>query len=200
MIPTARRAAYSAFPLASPRLMEPVLAVGDPDARGLHVRGVQRALKRRGHVVADAPKPGTPVYTVKALLRRSIFRVRNRLAISQARRSGRATSTTGRWCRGPAGPVHRAAAARALAGAQHLARVHGQDAPPKGHERGREREQVFRRRVARQELAAQDADGAPRGQRDGEPACLRFFFFFLVKVKQGGVVFTSQKRSSTHAL
>jgi translation elongation factor EF-G len=24
--------------------------------------------KRRGHVIADAPKPGTPVYTVKALL------------------------------------------------------------------------------------------------------------------------------------
>jgi len=68
MIPTARRAAYSAFLLASPRLMEPVMAVEIQTPADCMSAVYNVLSKRRGHVVADAPKPGTPVYTVKALL------------------------------------------------------------------------------------------------------------------------------------
>jgi U5 small nuclear ribonucleoprotein component len=68
IIPTARRAAYSAFLLASPRLMEPVYfveVVAPADA----VQAVYTVLsRRRGHVSKDAPIPGTPFYTVSGYI------------------------------------------------------------------------------------------------------------------------------------
>ncbi|KAL6047985.1 U5 small nuclear ribonucleoprotein component [Balamuthia mandrillaris] len=68
MIPTARRVAYSAFLLATPRLMEPVYHVeiqAPPDC----VAPIYTVLsRRRGHVTQDEPKPGTPLYTIKAYL------------------------------------------------------------------------------------------------------------------------------------
>lgn len=68
IIPTARRVAYSAFLMATPRMMEPycfveVLAPADC------VSAVYTVLaKRRGHVTQDAPVPGSPLYTIKAFL------------------------------------------------------------------------------------------------------------------------------------
>ncbi|KAH9397028.1 U5 small nuclear ribonucleoprotein component [Tyrophagus putrescentiae] len=68
IIPTARRVAYSAFLMATPRLMEPynfveVLAPADC------VPSVYTVLaKRRGHITQDVPVPGSPLYTVKAFI------------------------------------------------------------------------------------------------------------------------------------
>ncbi|XP_052246978.1 116 kDa U5 small nuclear ribonucleoprotein component-like [Dreissena polymorpha] len=68
IIPTARRVAYSAFLMATPRMMEPyyfveVLAPADC------VSAVYTVLaKRRGHVTQDSPVPGSPLYTIKAFL------------------------------------------------------------------------------------------------------------------------------------
>ncbi|KAL3318092.1 U5 small nuclear ribonucleoprotein component [Cichlidogyrus casuarinus] len=68
IIPTARRVAYSAFLMATPRLMEPyylveVLAPADC------VSAVYAVLaKRRGHVTHDAPVSGSPLYLIKAFL------------------------------------------------------------------------------------------------------------------------------------
>ena len=68
VIPTARRTAYSAFLVAAPRLMEPVFQV-EIQAPADVVQAVYPVLaRRRGHVVQDAPKPGTPFYTVKAFI------------------------------------------------------------------------------------------------------------------------------------
>ena len=68
VIPTARRVAYSALLMASPRLMEPVYYVevmAPPDT----IEAVFTVLtKRRGHVTSDEPKPGTPFYVVKAYI------------------------------------------------------------------------------------------------------------------------------------
>jgi U5 small nuclear ribonucleoprotein component len=68
VIPTARRVAYSALLLASPRLMEPVYALEaltTPEA----VAEVYRVLApRRGHIVSDAPVPGTPWVLVKGFV------------------------------------------------------------------------------------------------------------------------------------
>ncbi|KAK8203620.1 P-loop containing nucleoside triphosphate hydrolase protein [Phyllosticta capitalensis] len=68
VIPTARRACYSAFLMASPRLMEPVYAcnmIGPADA----VSSLYTVLaRRRGHVLQDGPIAGTPLYKVKGLL------------------------------------------------------------------------------------------------------------------------------------
>ncbi|EXJ57009.1 elongation factor 2 [Cladophialophora yegresii CBS 114405] len=68
IIPTARRAVYSSFLMAGPRLMEPVYSVhmtGPADA----VSGLYTVLmKRRGHVVSDGPVAGTPLYAAKALI------------------------------------------------------------------------------------------------------------------------------------
>jgi len=68
VIPTARRVAYSAFLTASPRLMEPVYSV-EILAPAECLAAVHSTLaRRRGHVVGDAPRPGTPLTTVEALL------------------------------------------------------------------------------------------------------------------------------------
>ncbi|KAJ8606050.1 hypothetical protein MRB53_041248 [Persea americana] len=68
IIPTARRACYSSFLMAGPRLMEPVYActmLGPDDT----VTALYNVLaKRRGHVLADSAVPGTPLYTVKGLI------------------------------------------------------------------------------------------------------------------------------------
>ncbi|KAK5723942.1 hypothetical protein LTR17_013784 [Elasticomyces elasticus] len=68
IIPTARRACYSAFLMAGPRLMEPVYGctmLGPANA----VSALYTVLaRRRGHVLSDAPVPGTPLYSVKGLV------------------------------------------------------------------------------------------------------------------------------------
>jgi U5 small nuclear ribonucleoprotein component len=68
VIPTARRVAYSAFLLATPRIMEPVFAteiLAPADA----IQAIYAVLaRRRGHITSDAPKPGTPFYVVKGYL------------------------------------------------------------------------------------------------------------------------------------
>ncbi|CAI8001674.1 116 kDa U5 small nuclear ribonucleoprotein component [Geodia barretti] len=68
IIPTARRVAYSAFLMATPRLMEPYYYV-EVQAPADCVSSVYTVLaRRRGHVTQDAPVPGSPLYTIKAFL------------------------------------------------------------------------------------------------------------------------------------
>ncbi|PKI66741.1 110 kDa U5 small nuclear ribonucleoprotein component CLO [Punica granatum] len=68
IIPTARRVAYSSFLLATPRLMEPVYYVEIQTPIDC-VSAIYTVLsRRRGHVTADVPQPGTPSYIVKAFL------------------------------------------------------------------------------------------------------------------------------------
>jgi U5 small nuclear ribonucleoprotein component len=68
IIPTARRACYSSFLMASPRLMEPVYTcsmTGPADS----VSSLYTLLaKRRGHVLSDTHIAGTPLYHVKGLI------------------------------------------------------------------------------------------------------------------------------------
>lgn len=68
IIPTARRAVYSSFLMAAPRLMEPIYTVamtGPSDG----IASLYTVLtKRRGHVVSDGPVAGTPLYAARALL------------------------------------------------------------------------------------------------------------------------------------
>ncbi|KAF2155797.1 P-loop containing nucleoside triphosphate hydrolase protein [Myriangium duriaei CBS 260.36] len=68
IIPTARRACYSSFLMASPRLMEPIYScsmIGPANAVGSFYTVLAR---RRGHVLQDVPIAGTPLYTVKGLI------------------------------------------------------------------------------------------------------------------------------------
>ncbi|XP_041973849.1 116 kDa U5 small nuclear ribonucleoprotein component [Aricia agestis] len=68
IIPTARRVAYSAFLMATPRLMEPYLFV-EVQAPADCVSAVYTVLaKRRGHVTQDAPVAGSPLYIIKAFV------------------------------------------------------------------------------------------------------------------------------------
>jgi U5 small nuclear ribonucleoprotein component len=68
IIPTARRVAYSAFLLATPRLMEPV-QFSEIECPADCVAAIYNVLsRRRGHVVRDLPKPGSPMYVVHAYL------------------------------------------------------------------------------------------------------------------------------------
>eukprot|EP01114_Cavostelium_apophysatum_P008768 TRINITY_DN2152_c0_g1_i2.p1 TRINITY_DN2152_c0_g1~~TRINITY_DN2152_c0_g1_i2.p1 ORF type:complete len:970 (-),score=294.30 TRINITY_DN2152_c0_g1_i2:64-2973(-) len=68
IIPTARRVAYSSFLMATPRLMEPVYFV-EIQAPADCVAAIYNVLsKRRGHVTQDAPKPGSPLYSIKAYI------------------------------------------------------------------------------------------------------------------------------------
>eukprot|EP01132_Coremiostelium_polycephalum_P006280 gene6280-7825_t len=68
IVPAARSVVHSSFLVATPRLMEPVFAVeiiSPPDC----IPGVETVLsRRRGHIVRDYPKPGTPLHITKALL------------------------------------------------------------------------------------------------------------------------------------
>jgi len=68
VIPTARRVAYSAFLSARPRLMEPIYLVdilSPPDAITAIYNVLQR---RRGHVVEEKKKEGSPLYQVRAYI------------------------------------------------------------------------------------------------------------------------------------
>ncbi|XP_065839925.1 116 kDa U5 small nuclear ribonucleoprotein component-like [Oscarella lobularis] len=68
IIPTSRRVAYSAFLMATPRLMEPYYYV-EVQAPADCVSAVYTVLaKRRGHVTQDAPVPGSPLYGIKAFI------------------------------------------------------------------------------------------------------------------------------------
>lgn len=68
LIPAARRACYSSFLMASPRLLEPVMAV-EVEAPAATVSAVYNVLaRRRGHVTSDFPRPGTPMYTVRGFV------------------------------------------------------------------------------------------------------------------------------------
>uniref|UniRef100_H2YSS5 116 kDa U5 small nuclear ribonucleoprotein component n=1 Tax=Ciona savignyi TaxID=51511 RepID=H2YSS5_CIOSA len=83
IIPTSRRVAYSAFLMATPRLMEPYMFV-EVIAPADCVSAVYTVLARRrdrvcpvqcaceyqqkGHVTQDAPVPGSPLYTIKAFI------------------------------------------------------------------------------------------------------------------------------------
>ncbi|KAI6190938.1 Tr-type G domain-containing protein [Aphelenchoides bicaudatus] len=68
IIPTSRRCAYSAFLMATPRLMEPYYSV-EVIAPADCVSAVYTVLsKRRGHVTTDAPIPGSPLYIIKAFI------------------------------------------------------------------------------------------------------------------------------------
>lgn len=68
IIPTARRVAYSAFLMATPRLMEPYFFV-EVEAPADCVSAVYTVLaRRRGHVTQDAPVPGSPLYIIKAFM------------------------------------------------------------------------------------------------------------------------------------
>lgn len=68
MIPTARRVAYSAFLMATPRLMEPYYFV-EVQAPADCVSAVYTVLsKRRGHITQDIPVPGNLLYIVRAFL------------------------------------------------------------------------------------------------------------------------------------
>mmetsp|Transcript_60870 Transcript_60870/g.188467 ORF Transcript_60870/g.188467 Transcript_60870/m.188467 type:complete len:986 (+) Transcript_60870:87-3044(+) len=68
IIPTSRRVAYSAFLLATPRLMEPV-QFSEIECPADCVAAIYNVLsRRRGHVVRDLPKPGSPMYMVHAYL------------------------------------------------------------------------------------------------------------------------------------
>lgn len=68
IIPTARRVAYSSFLMATPRLMEPIYYV-EIQAPADCVAPIYTVLsRRRGHVTQDEPKPGSPLYTVRAYI------------------------------------------------------------------------------------------------------------------------------------
>lgn len=68
IIPTARRAIYSSVLLATPRLLEPILLT-EIICSGDSVSAVYNVLsRRRGHVLKDFPKVGTPLYMVHAYI------------------------------------------------------------------------------------------------------------------------------------
>ncbi|TGO61768.1 hypothetical protein BOTNAR_0124g00190 [Botryotinia narcissicola] len=68
IIPTSRRACYSSFLMASPRLMEPVYScsmTGPADS----VTSLYTVLaRRRGHVLSDGPIAGIPLYRVSGFI------------------------------------------------------------------------------------------------------------------------------------
>jgi U5 small nuclear ribonucleoprotein component len=68
IIPTSRRACYSSFLMANPRLMEPVYScsmTGPSEAKSNLYTVLAR---RRGHVLQDEPIAGTPLYNVRGLI------------------------------------------------------------------------------------------------------------------------------------
>ena len=68
IIPTARRVYYAAYLLADPRIMEPVYLV-DIQAPENAIGGIYSTLNaRRGTVISQENRPGTPLYQVKAHL------------------------------------------------------------------------------------------------------------------------------------
>jgi elongation factor 2 len=68
IIPTARRCLYACMLTAEPRLMEPVYLVEIQCPEGA-MGGIYSCLnRRRGHVISEEQKVGTPLYVVKAYL------------------------------------------------------------------------------------------------------------------------------------
>ncbi|KAF1743702.1 hypothetical protein MXB_5574, partial [Myxobolus squamalis] len=68
IIPTSRRVVYSAFLLATPRLMEPYYFV-ECQSPADCVSAVYTVLaRRRGHVIQDSPISGSPLYEIKAYI------------------------------------------------------------------------------------------------------------------------------------
>lgn len=68
LIPTSRRVCYSAFLMASPRIMEPILSC-EITCPADCVQAVYPVLaRRRGWVVRDSPKPGASFYVVDAFI------------------------------------------------------------------------------------------------------------------------------------
>jgi len=68
IIPTARRCIYAAEMTAAPRLLEPVYLV-EITCPERAVGGIYGVLnRRRGHVISEEQRAGTPLYTVKAYL------------------------------------------------------------------------------------------------------------------------------------
>jgi len=68
IIPTCRRCLYAAQLTAQPRLMEPVYLV-EIQCPERAVGGIYGVLnRRRGHVISEEQRAGTPLYTVKAYL------------------------------------------------------------------------------------------------------------------------------------
>jgi len=68
IIPTARRVFYAACLTAEPKLMEPVYLV-EIQCPETAIGGIHATLnKRRGHVISEEQRPGTPLYNVKAYL------------------------------------------------------------------------------------------------------------------------------------
>lgn len=68
IIPTTRRCCYSAFLLAMPRLMEPIYELEIITSADCIPAIYNLLAKRRGYVTMEKPKPGTPVFIVKAYL------------------------------------------------------------------------------------------------------------------------------------
>jgi elongation factor 2 len=68
IIPTARRVFYAAELTAEPRLLEPVylVEIQTPENAMGGIYGV--LTRRRGHVISEEQRPGTPLYNVKAYL------------------------------------------------------------------------------------------------------------------------------------
>ncbi|KAL6940680.1 translation elongation factor 2 [Hanseniaspora vineae] len=68
IIPTMRRATYAGFLLAEPRIQEPVFLV-EVQCPETAIGGIYSVLnKKRGQVISEEQRPGTPLFTVKAYL------------------------------------------------------------------------------------------------------------------------------------
>ena len=68
IIPTCRRVIYASVLTAKPRLQEPIFLV-DIQCPENAIGGIYSCLnKRRGHVISEEQRPGTPLYQVKAYL------------------------------------------------------------------------------------------------------------------------------------
>ncbi|KAI9890835.1 MAG: hypothetical protein M1814_003619 [Vezdaea aestivalis] len=68
IIPSARRACYSSFLMASPRLMEPLYACSVTAPSDVVSTLYSVLMKRRGHVLTEEPIAGTPLQIVKGLI------------------------------------------------------------------------------------------------------------------------------------
>jgi elongation factor 2 len=68
IIPTARRVIYACQLTSAPRLMEPIYLV-EIQCPETAMGGIYSTLnRRRGHVISEEQRPGTPLYNVKAYL------------------------------------------------------------------------------------------------------------------------------------
>ena len=68
IIPTVCRSVYGALLTGSPRLLEPIKIV-EIECPSDCVKAVYNVLsRRRGHVIKDGPKPGTPLHVLQAFL------------------------------------------------------------------------------------------------------------------------------------